>query len=171
MGALEDMRIHLAQAREIMDPQRLLPSLENAARLLCLAGQREEALAHAREAIDFLREHVALAGALGQLVIVVDELGLRDEILEILDRAPPGPWVEVVRAGASGDFVRACELYVTFGASTLLAEANLLAGEALIGSGRRAEGVSYLEDALAFYRSVGATYFVTRAEVLLPASA
>ena len=171
VGALEDMRINLAQAREIMDPQRLLPSLENAARLLCLAGRREEALAHAREAIDFLREHVALAGALGELVIVVDELGLRDEILEILDRAPPGPWVEVVRAGASGDFVRACELYASFGASTLLAEANLLAGEALIGSGRRGEGVSYLEDALAFYRSVGATYFVRRAEVLLPASA
>ena len=106
-GALEDMRINLAQAREIMDPQRLLPSLENAARLLCLAGRREEALAHAREVIDLLREHVALAGALGQIVIVVDELGLRNELLEILHRAPPGPWVEVVRAAVSGDFARA----------------------------------------------------------------
>jgi len=171
MGALEDMRINLAQAREIMDPQRLLPSLENAARLLCLAGRRDEALAHAREAVNFLREHVAFSGALGALVIVVDELGLRDEILEILDRAPPGPWVEVVRAGANGDFLRASELYAAFDAPTLQAEANLLAGESLIGSGRRGEGISYLEDALAFYRSVGATYFVRRAEVLLPASA
>ena len=104
-------------------------------------------------------------------MIVFDELGLRDELLEILDRAPPGPWVEVGRAAVSGDFVRACELYVRFGAPALLAEANLLAGESLIESGRRGEGVSYLEDALTFYRSVGATYFVRRAEVLLPASA
>jgi tetratricopeptide (TPR) repeat protein len=171
VGAFEDARISLAQGREIRDPQRLLPSLLNSARVHALAGQRDEALEYAREAIDVARTHVAMAGALGLLSMVVEQLGVRDEILEILDRAPPGPWVDVVRAGASGNFVRASEIFAGFRTPTLLAEMHLLAGETLIQSGRRDEGIRLLEDALAFYRSVGATFFVRRAEVLLPASA
>lgn len=103
--------------------------------------------------------------------MVAEELGIRGQLLEILDRAPPGPWVEVAMAGASGDFVRGREIYASFGSPTFEAEMSLLAGESLIRLGRRHEGLPYLEDALAFYRSVGATYFVSRAEVLLPASA
>jgi hypothetical protein len=45
-----------------------------------------------------------------------------------------------------------------------------LAGEELIETGRRAEGEEQLEQALTFYRSVGATFFIQRAERLLAAA-
>jgi hypothetical protein len=41
----------------------------------------------------------------------------------------------------------------------------------LVDAGRRAEAGGQLARALAFYRSVGATRYVGRAEALLPASA
>ncbi len=50
---------------------------------------------------------------------------------------------------------------------TLEALARLLGGEELIDAGRRAEGEAEIEKALAFYRSVGATFFVQRGERLL----
>jgi hypothetical protein len=51
------------------------------------------------------------------------------------------------------------------------AEARLRAAEALTAEGRSAEAQVQLEQALAFYRSVGATAYVRRAEALLRASA
>ena len=47
------------------------------------------------------------------------------------------------------------------------AEARLRAAERLVGEGRRAEGDEQVDRALAFYRSVGATYFVRECEALL----
>jgi class 3 adenylate cyclase/tetratricopeptide (TPR) repeat protein len=170
-GALDDTDAALAQSRQIKDPQRLLPSLLNATRVHALAGRRDEALGFAREVLAFAREHPSLGGTVGQISIVAEELGVRSELLKILDLAPAGPWVDAARAGLEGDFVRLREIFVEFGAPALEAEANLLAGESLIGSGRREEGLPYLQDALAFYRSVGATFFIRRAEALLPASA
>jgi predicted ATPase/class 3 adenylate cyclase len=170
-GALDDASRSLAQAREIKDPQRLLSSLLSAARVRALLGQTDEALELSKEAIAYVREHIAEAGILGQVAIVAGELGLRAEMLELLDRAPSTPWVEVARASIGEDFPRAREIFASFGAPALEAEACLLAGEKLMRSGRREEGLPYLEDALAFYRSVGATAFIRRAEALLPASA
>ncbi|MGH3133047.1 MAG: ATP-binding protein, partial [Gaiellaceae bacterium] len=170
-GALDDATIALAQAREIKDPQRLIPSLLQATRVHALAGRDADALELALEAIGFVREHVSQAGALGQISMVADQLGVRRELLEILDRARASPWVDAAKAGASGDFGRVRDMFNRFGALSLEAEACLLAGESLIESGQRDEAVSYLEDALTFYRSVGATYFIGRAEALLPASA
>jgi len=45
------------------------------------------------------------------------------------------------------------------------------AAEELIATGRHAEGEAQLEQALAFYRSVGATFFTERAEALLGSAA
>jgi hypothetical protein len=47
------------------------------------------------------------------------------------------------------------------------ADLRLRAGERLLGEGRVEEGVEQLERALAFYRGVGATRFITEAESLL----
>ncbi|CAN5746040.1 hypothetical protein BH20ACT14_BH20ACT14_05330 [soil metagenome] len=54
---------------------------------------------------------------------------------------------------------------------TLEAWQRRSAGEHLIEAGRRAEGEVELAKALAFYRSVGATFFIQRAEALLAKSA
>ena len=54
-----------------------------------------------------------------------------------------------------------------FGGPSFEALARLFGGEELIDAGRRAEGEAELEKALAFYRSVGATFFIQRGETLL----
>ena len=57
------------------------------------------------------------------------------------------------------------------GSPTWEARLRLRASEELTESGRLVEGQQQAAKALAFYRSVGATFFVRRAEELLPASA
>jgi tetratricopeptide (TPR) repeat protein len=170
-GALEDARVSLAQAREIKDPQRLIPSLLNAARIHGLVGRDEEALGFATEAIAVARPLPSLAGTLGQLSLVIERLGLRDEVLEVLEGAPRNPWVDAATAAARGDYVRTSEIFHGSGARGLEAEARLLSGEALMAEGRPHEALPHLEAALGFYRDVGASYFARRAEALLPASA
>ncbi|HSI97004.1 MAG TPA: hypothetical protein VK926_01460, partial [Gaiellaceae bacterium] len=53
------------------------------------------------------------------------------------------------------------------GATWIQAEVRLTAAEELVESGRRDEAEVELQRALAFYRSVGATFFVERGEALL----
>ena len=53
------------------------------------------------------------------------------------------------------------------GAPSIEADVRFGAAEALIAQGRAAEGQAELEKALAFYRSVGATFYISRGEALL----
>ena len=87
--------------------------------------------------------------------------------VELVELSPEGPWKDLTLAAAQGDLVRAGDLYAQMGAPTFEALARLLGGEELIEAGRRAEGEAELEKALAFYRSVGATFFIQRGERLL----
>jgi hypothetical protein len=57
------------------------------------------------------------------------------------------------------------------GARTTEARTRLIAAEELAAQGRRAESERHLAEALAFYRSVGATRWIRRGEVLLAKSA
>jgi hypothetical protein len=167
-GALEDAEIALARGREIKDPQRLIPSLFGSVRALAAAGDRDAARRLAQEGLAEIREHLGLAGMLGQITFVADELGIAGEMLEILDQGQGFTfWRDTARASASGDHVRARELYLEAGAPALVAEESLLAGETLIRAGELERSRAYLEEALAFYRSVGATLFLERGERLL----
>jgi class 3 adenylate cyclase/tetratricopeptide (TPR) repeat protein len=167
--ALDDADVALALAREIKDPQRLIQSLLVSARVHALAGDRDAALGFAREGLDQVRKYPEFAGMLWQIVLVAEELGVRTEMLEILEqpRERSGYWEETATAGARGDHIRARELFEESGAPALAAEASLLAGEALVRAGEPEKGRRFLDEALAFSRSVGATYFVGRAEALL----
>jgi len=170
-GALEDCDLTLAQAREIKDPQRLLTALVSSARLRALLGQHEEARMHAKEALDLARENVQVAAMLNPLDVVAGRLRIREELREIAERAPEGPWKDLTLAAANGDLARVADMFAEFGAPTLEADARLFGGESLILTGRRAEGEAELRKALAFYRSVGATFFIQRGETLLARSA
>ena len=169
-GALEDAEIALARAREIKDPQRIIPSLFDSARAHTAAGDRDAGRRLAQEGLAEVREHPGLAGTLGQITFFAGELGIAGEMLEILDQVQGSFWRDTARASASGDHARARELYLEAGAPVLVAEEALLAGEALLRAGEPESARAYLEEALAFYRSVGATVFVERAERLLSAS-
>ena len=170
-GALDDWEWSLVQAREIKDPQRLLPSLADLAVSHALLGNEDEARELANEALEVARDHVDLASILNMLAVVSRQLGIQDKVREIVQLAPEGPWKDVTLAAAEGDFVRVADAFAGFGALSFAADARLIGGESLIAGGRRAEGEAELERALAFYRSVGATFFIRRAEALLAESA
>jgi class 3 adenylate cyclase/tetratricopeptide (TPR) repeat protein len=166
-GALEDLEIALVQAREIKDPQRVVPCLVASARGDALLGRVESARKHAREALQVARENVQLAAAVHDLDVVAGRLGLRDEMREVVEQAPESPWKALALAGADGDLVRVADMFVGFGARSFEAEARLFGGESLIRAGRKAEGEAEIRKALEFYRSVGATFYIDLGEALL----
>jgi hypothetical protein len=80
-------------------------------------------------------------------------------------------WLDAARAYGSGAFEEAADIYVEIGSVPDEAYARLRAAEALIEAGRRVEADAQLQRALAFYRSVGATAYITEGESLFAASA
>ena len=94
-------------------------------------------------------------------------LGVTAEVVEVLSMAPDGPWKEAALAEAGGEPVRAAETYERMGAPALEADARFGAAQALLEDGRTEEGLAELDKALAFYRSVKATFFLERGEALL----
>jgi tetratricopeptide (TPR) repeat protein len=170
-GALDDYRRSLELARQIKDPQTLLPGLIQSARGLALLGHIEEAQAVANEAIELVGEHVENAAIFWTFNPVAQQLGLRQQVRDLVEQAPESPWKEVALAGACGDFSRAADLFAILGSPTFEAEARLCAAEELIEAGQSAQGEAELQRALAFYREVGATRYVQQGEALLAASA
>jgi hypothetical protein len=93
--------------------------------------------------------------------------GLEDELREIVERAPAGRWRDIAFACLGREFSRAADLWFDSGSPTWEASLRERAAEELIGAGRRADGEAELGRALAFYRAVGARFFVDRCEALL----
>jgi tetratricopeptide (TPR) repeat protein len=166
-GALADWARTLALSREAKDPQRLLPALLQAARGYAVLGREAEARKLAAEALDEVRGHPDLGEYFGQITGVAKQLGLRDQIFELVAQAPETGWQRAALAAAQGDFVTAADSYAELGATAIEADARYSAAIELIESGSGAEGVEQLERALAFYRSVGATFYIERGEALL----
>ena len=84
---------------------------------------------------------------------------------------PETRWTDAARAYVAGDFVAAAEILQRIGSRPDEAEARLRAAEQLVAEGRRAEADEQLQQALEFYRSVGATRYIRECEALLAASA
>jgi tetratricopeptide (TPR) repeat protein len=173
-GALADCEHALALARGIQDPQVVLPVLAFQSKILLAAGRRSDAVPFVDELLALLRSsrssfvsHWSTA-----LAIVLRELGRPGDLEAVVDNATmPSPWLDAARAYAAGAFVEAADLYA--GISTVPDEAfaRLRAAEALVAAGRRPEADAQLQQALAFYRSVGATAYIREAESLFAASA
>ncbi len=101
----------------------------------------------------------------------VEPLGLLERARPGLEAAFGGPWKEAAISVLDGDYLRAAELFDEIGAVPHAATARMKAARVLIEAGRRAEGDGYLQAALSFWRSVGATRYVREGEELLAASA
>jgi tetratricopeptide (TPR) repeat protein len=169
-GALADWEAALEQGRGVRDPQRLVPALAQAARGYALLGREREARELASEALELARAHPEQATSLVQMVSVAELLGLRNEMRELLGRAPDSVWKRVGLQELQGETVAAADVYAEMEAVTFEAETRFIAAEKLIAAGRRAEGEAQLERALAFYRSVDATFFIERGEALRAAA-
>jgi len=99
------------------------------------------------------------------------ELGRGDELASLLGSRERWPWARAARAYCEGRLLEAADLCASTGALPIEAYTRLRAAEQLVAEGRGVEANDQVRQALALYRSVGATAFLRRAETLLPASA
>ena len=153
-------------ARSVKDPQNLYPTLAARSRLLAEAGRPDAA-------VEVLAELTALAaerdymptGWVLDATFAFEDLGRTQEATSLLaGRQPRTRWLDAANAYAAGDRVAAAEILAAMGDATNEAHARLRAAE--LGGQR-----DQIAAALAFFRGVGATALVRRAEALLAASA
>ena len=151
------------------DPQAIGPQVARRARVLLEQGRPAEVRTLGDEILALQDEHGALYYTwLIDLAWLLVDLGREAEMQTI---ASGGVWLEIAQAIVRHDFAAAAEELERIGMRTDEAYARLRTAEELASEGRHPEAQPHLERALAFYRSVGASTYVRRAEVLLPASA
>jgi tetratricopeptide (TPR) repeat protein len=166
-GARSDFRRAEALAREVGDPQVLVDVLASVAQNYRQLGLGDEARRLAVEALGEARDHPDQGTQLAEIAFFAGELGIAEEVRAVLESAPPSRWRDIALAGVDGDIDREVDFLEEMGLATAVAQARLRLGERLIEAGRRAEGAAELQKALEFYRSVGASFFIERAEALL----
>jgi tetratricopeptide (TPR) repeat protein len=166
-GALEDARSGLAVARNAKDPQALVPALGLSARVHAELGRTAEARQIARELL-------SLRGGWGwfriDLAWVAERLGIDGELRRQLDTMHPSLGLDALRAVLDREFERAAERFAEIGSLPDEALARLRAAERLVAEGRANSADTQLQQALAFWRDVGATRYIREGEALLAAA-
>jgi hypothetical protein len=175
VGAKQDAARGVEIGRALGDPQALFPAISTAAYVHAVAGDPEAARPFALEVMERWKRmdnRIPMA-APGETIGVYINLFGREEVANRLaaDTFLPTPWLEAARAFAGNDFQKALELYERIESPPDQAAVHLHAAESLAASGQRAEVDAHLQSALAFYRSVDATWYIRQAETLLAASA
>ncbi len=93
------------------------------------------------------------------------------ELRQLIEQAPAQTrWSSAFLAVLAREYETAADLFLEIGALNFEADARLRAAEKLVAEGRRSEANEQLEKALAFYRSVGATRYISESEALLAAA-
>ncbi len=157
-GAEEDAETALARARAAGDAQLMTPSLALQARLLA-AGRRPETESVAVELLELCRRLPADLASdwFPEAASAFVELDRAADIEAIAETAPtPTPWRDAGLALGRGDPAAAAEIFGEMGALPFEAEARLLAARAGVDAG--------LDEAIAFFRRVGATAYLAEAE-------
>jgi tetratricopeptide (TPR) repeat protein len=169
-GALQDAQRAAALGRRALDLQVLAPVLTTQALCLQRAGRTADAELIVRELLATTMGHTHHVGRsfLIHLAITAHELGLSAAFVELADNAPARtPWLEAGLHIARDDWIRAADVFATIGALPETAYARLQAGRQLRERHVRADAEIQLEQALSFFRRVGATAYVREAEELL----
>ncbi len=101
---------------------------------------------------------------------VAGELGHAEELRRLFEEVPNRTaWGRAGLALLDGNYEAAAEAFDETGDMESEAAARLRAGEKLLAEGRRADADEQLAQAVAFFRSVGATRYIREAEALLSA--
>jgi class 3 adenylate cyclase/tetratricopeptide (TPR) repeat protein len=166
-GAIADWERVIALGREMGAPERLLTGLLGLARGLFFLGREHDSRELIAEALELAEANPTVSRFLGIIAGQAWRLGLGPRVVEIATADTAGPWKDAAVAEAGGEPERAADLYHGMGMPAIEAHVRFNAGEAYLEQGRTAEGLAELEKALAFFRSVQATFFVERGEALL----
>jgi class 3 adenylate cyclase len=172
--ALVEIRRAVEIARVARDPQVVLPTLGLWLRVVVeqeIEDETERALA---ELLPELAQHASTP----EVWLAIDIFWAAAESARLDDfrrmfgpREPKYPWSMVGWAILDADYVDAADRLATMGDVADEAFARLCAAEQFVTQGRRRQADDQLQQALAFFRSVGATRYVRRGEALLAASA
>jgi class 3 adenylate cyclase len=172
-GALADVEHALKLARSMSDPQAIMPVISAAYAAYARSGLPEKGRPLLFEFVRLASDH-PMEGAITLAFDIAYAKGAAEcesELRAALDRAPPWRWMDVARMCLDRDYVRAAEMWAEGGSPTQEARLRLRASEEFIENGLLKEAQEQAAKALAFYRTVGATFYIRRAEELLPVSA
>jgi class 3 adenylate cyclase/tetratricopeptide (TPR) repeat protein len=172
-GAAADSEAAVARARRAKDPQVLTPALVLRGIVLVAQGRHEHAWERASEVLalgsrlvpGLLQEHPAATPI--EFAWLLRDLGREAELLSAVAPALSTPWVEAATAVARGEFHEAVEFATRLGAPAVEAYTRLRVAEKLVQSGQRDAGREQFAQALAFFRKVGATHYIGRADLLV----
>jgi class 3 adenylate cyclase len=156
--AEDDVQFELSHDR---GSQLACPSLAYSSFLRAIAGDRNTATERHDELLRMWREDLEnVYFNPSELAFASALLGRQEDFLAVADAARETRWLEAARAFARGDYPHAADVFAEIGSRPNEAYARLAAADE-----------ANVRRALEFYRSVGATLYVARAEALLPASA
>ena len=172
-GALADSEYVIALSGEAKDPQVVHPALAFHSRTLLEAGRVADAGRFADELLALLG--LGKTGFISywgiSFAVVLAALGRADELEPAVAGRTETRWQTAALAYAAGEFEASADLLDEMGAVVDAAYARMRAAEAYAGEGRRPEADAQLQQALAVFRSIGATAWVNEAEALFAASA
>jgi class 3 adenylate cyclase len=168
-GALADADRGVEVGRSAGDPQALLPTLAERARVLFVLGHLEKAVASIDEILGSIDPQPVMDWSwwIVPAAFILTEAGRAEEILALGGEDLPSRWIQAARLWASGDRAAAADRFEEIGSAPDEAYARVKEAERLIAAGRRAEAEPFLSRALELYRGMGATAFIREAEQLL----
>jgi class 3 adenylate cyclase/tetratricopeptide (TPR) repeat protein len=164
-GAVADAEQALSLTERIEDPQALYPAAAVAAHIARELGDPRP-IPSVGQFLDAVKSGGGLGFGLAFVHVLswsLTPLGRGQELAEALEQFGQNPWASAAGAFARGDPV---------GAADVLGEIGAVCSEAFCRLTAARDGdLAQLEQALAFYRSVGATRYVRECESLVAASA
>jgi class 3 adenylate cyclase/tetratricopeptide (TPR) repeat protein len=167
--ALDDAERALELGRSAREAQTLHTALAVHAHVASHIGDAEAAHASAREFLGLIAKGGTQQLSLSAAVLVepVIAFGLEAEFERALSAVrKQTPWKDAAIALVAGDAAVAAQTYGEIGSRPDEARAHLVAARK-----GAAEAARHLQEALSFYRSVGAAYYIRAAEELLAATA
>jgi tetratricopeptide (TPR) repeat protein len=168
-AALEDQAAALSSARLAKDPQVLYPAVALSCCVLAEAGRVEEG--------NQLFDELIAAGPRafrnwdGDLIWAPVLLDRREETRAVLPTPADRPWLQAAKAVLDENYREAAAVLDSIGDVVSAATARLRDATLLLRAGHRDEAEQPLQEAVAFFRSVGATRFIRECEALIDASA
>jgi tetratricopeptide (TPR) repeat protein len=165
-GALRDQLRSFDDVQTRHGSFQLIGSLAITATLYAELELLDEARGFAVQVPPLVREN-GLHGALTRLGPFANELGIGDELREAV-AASAGPtvpfWRRTIEHILAGELGAAADSMASAGTPTIEAYLRKDNGLQLLSAGRTADAQVELERALAFYRSVDASFYVARIE-------
>ncbi len=159
----------LARLDDSQDWQSLMPRLLLSANVWSILGEDAEANA----LLDRVREITfvpSTPGVDGTVLVTIVRLGRAEEWIQRFSRTADTPRMRAAHLLLTGRTVEAADAYVHVSGAADEAPVRMLAAEQFVAAGRRAEADVQLQRSLAFYRAVGASRIVRRAETLFAAA-